>query len=66
MDFKAQIKQAPTVREGVQNFVDIGRLGREQSVLDRLQNNRIWNQLNDAEQSFSTNYVDGLKIRAGQ
>ncbi|VAW59637.1 hypothetical protein MNBD_GAMMA11-2265 [hydrothermal vent metagenome] len=66
IDFKTQIKQAPTVREGVQNFVDMGRLGREQSVLDRLQNNRIWNQLNDAEQSFSTNYVERLKIETGQ
>lgn len=66
LDFKTQIKQAPTVRGGVQNFVDMGRLGQEQSVLDRLQNNRIWNQLNDAEQSFSTNYVERLKIEAGQ
>jgi len=61
IDFRNSIKQAPSVRDGVQNFVDMGRLGREQSVLDRLQNNRIWNQLNDDERTFSINYVEGLK-----
>ena len=44
----------------------MGRIGREQSVLDRLQNNRIWNQLNDEERSFSIDYVERLKIEAGQ
>jgi len=66
IDFRNQIKQAPTVREGVQGFVDMGRLGREQSVLDHLQNNRVWNQLNNAERSFSIDYVERLRIGAGQ
>lgn len=66
IDFRNQIRQAPTVREGVQDFVDMGRLGREQSVLDHLQNNRVWNQLNDAERTFSVDYVDRLRIKAGQ
>ena len=66
IDFRNQIKQAPTVREGVQNYVDMGRLGREQSVLDHLQNNRVWNQLNDAERSFSIDYVERLRMEAGQ
>jgi hypothetical protein len=66
IDFRNSINQSDSVREGVQNYVDMGRLGREQSVLDRLQNNRIWNQLNDAEQSFSIDYVDRLKLEAGQ
>ena len=29
---------------------------REQMVLERLQNNRIWNKLNDAERQWSLNY----------
>jgi hypothetical protein len=66
IDFRNSINQAGSVREGVQNFVDMGRLGREQSVLDRLQNNRIWNQLNDAEQLFSIDYVERLRLEAGQ
>jgi len=32
---------------------------------NRLQKNRIWHQLNDAEQSFSTSYVERSKIKAG-
>nr|WP_281260967.1 RHS repeat-associated core domain-containing protein [Agarilytica rhodophyticola] len=66
LDFRNHIKQASSVREGVQNFVDMGRLGREQAVLDRLMNNRVWNRLNDAERSFSINYVERLKVEAGQ
>jgi hypothetical protein len=38
----------------------MGRLGREISVLERLQQNRIWNQLNAAEQKFSIEYVERL------
>jgi hypothetical protein len=66
IDFKNQIKQAPTTRAGVQKYVDKGRLGREQTVLDGLQNNRVWDQLNDAERSFSVDYVKRLRIEAGQ
>lgn len=66
IDFRNSINQADSVKEGVQNFVDMDRLGREQSVLDRLQNNRIWNQLNEAEQSFSIDYVERLRLEAGQ
>jgi hypothetical protein len=66
LDFRNQIKQSATTQEGIQNYIDIGRIGREQSVLNRLQNNRIWNQLNDAERSFSIDYVERLKIEAVQ
>jgi hypothetical protein len=66
LDFRNLINQASSIQEGVQNFVNMGRLGREQSVLDRLQNNRIWGQLNDAERNFSINYVEELKLKAGR
>lgn len=66
IDFKNQINQAPTIREGVQSYVDMGRLGREQSVLDHLQNNRVWSELNNMERSFSIDYVERLRIERGQ
>ena len=31
-----------------------------QSVLDRLQNNRVWKDLNEMEKNFSIDYVDKL------
>ncbi len=45
---------------GFDAYRDMGRVGREQSVLNRLENNRIWTQLNAREQSFSRGYVDDL------
>jgi hypothetical protein len=39
---------------GFEAYRDIGRPARESLVLDRLQSNRIWNQLNDAERNFSS------------
>lgn len=36
------------------------RATRELLVLNRLQNNRMWSNLNDAEKEFSINYVDEL------
>lgn len=38
----------------------MGRPAREQSVLDRLQNNRVWKDLNEMEKNFSIDYVDKL------
>lgn len=66
LDFKNRIRSAPDVRSGVQSYVDMGRIGREESVLNRLQSNRIWANLNEAEKDFSINYVDRLKSEGGQ
>lgn len=46
---------------GFEAYRDLGRTAREVSVLERLQGNRIWSQLNQAEQNFSINYVDRLR-----
>jgi hypothetical protein len=46
---------------GFESYRDLGRTAREASVLDRLQNNRIWPSLNRAEQDFSINYVERLR-----
>ena len=61
LDFKNKLAKSPTTKEGVQSFVEMGRFGREQSVLERLKNNRIWEALNDSEKKFSVNYVESLK-----
>lgn len=45
---------------GFEAYRDMGRLGREVSVLDRLQQNRVWSQLNTSEREFSINYVERL------
>lgn len=45
---------------GLKGYIDLGRAGREQLVLERLQKNRIWYQFNDAEHEFSINYVESL------
>ncbi|MBB5020608.1 hypothetical protein HNQ59_003933, partial [Chitinivorax tropicus] len=66
LDLRNQIKAADDVRSGVQAYVDMGRVGREEAVLNRLQGNRIWQQLNDAEKNFSIDYVNRLKKEAGQ
>ncbi|WP_236756383.1 hypothetical protein [Achromobacter pulmonis] len=66
LDFKAKIGAAEDVRSGVQAYVNMGRLGREESVLNRLQGNRIWQQLNSAEKEFSIGYVDRLKMGEGK
>ncbi|WP_029920626.1 zincin-like metallopeptidase toxin domain-containing protein [Nevskia soli] len=49
---------------GYDAYRDLGRYGREASVLERLQQNRIWDQLNPAEQDFSVNYVERLRVEA--
>jgi Metallopeptidase toxin 4 len=46
---------------GFENYSALGRVGRESSVLDRLQSNRIWGQLNSQEKTFSIDYVERLK-----
>ena len=38
----------------------MGRAAREVSVLERLQLNRIWSNLNTAEKEFSIDYVNRL------
>jgi hypothetical protein len=45
---------------GFEAYRDMGRAARESSVLDRLQQNRIWNELNNAEKDFSIDYVNRL------
>lgn len=41
---------------GVDYYVLFTPAQREQMVLDRLKNNRIWDKLNDAERDWSQNY----------
>ena len=45
---------------GYESFVELGRPGREALVLQRLQQNRSWNEFNAGEQAFSINYVERL------
>jgi RHS repeat-associated protein len=49
---------------GFEAYRDMGRLGRESSVLERLQQNRVWSGLNRSEQDFSISYVERLRIEA--
>jgi hypothetical protein len=53
---------------GFDAYRDLGGAGplqarylREVSVLERLQQNRIWGQMNQAEKEFSINYVERLR-----
>jgi hypothetical protein len=46
---------------GYEGYRDMGRTAREASVLDRLQSNRVWSQMNQAERDFSIGYVDRLR-----
>lgn len=46
---------------GFEAYRDMGRTAREASVLDRLKNNRLWPNLNQAEKDFSINYVERLR-----
>ncbi|MNM61247.1 hypothetical protein D3C81_725440 [compost metagenome] len=66
LDFKEKLNAADDIRSGVQSFVDMGRVGREEAVLNRLQNNRIWETLNSAEKNFSIEYVNRLKKEQGK
>jgi hypothetical protein len=45
---------------GFDAYNAMGRAGREASVLQRLQGNRIWGGLNEAEQAFSIQYPASL------
>lgn len=47
---------------GFENYFKMSRLDRERLVLERLQNNRVWNNLNEAERQFSIEYVNDLVI----
>ncbi|MDV4154771.1 RHS repeat-associated core domain-containing protein [Rhizobium brockwellii] len=46
---------------GFEAYRDTGRLGREASVLGRLQANRSWSAYTDAERQFSIDYVNRLR-----
>jgi hypothetical protein len=47
-------------KNGFEAYRDMGRATREASVLNRLQQNRVWNELNTVEKEFSVDYVDRL------
>lgn len=59
---KAKISAAEDVRAGVQAYVNMGRLGRQEAELKRLQENRIWQQLNAAKKELSVGYFDRLRL----
>ncbi len=46
---------------GKEKYISLSRYDREALVLDRLQKNRIWNELNEMEKDFSQKYVENLK-----
>ena len=46
---------------GFEAYRNLGRAGRERSVLERLQGNRIWGTMNEAEKRFSIDYATGIK-----
>lgn len=46
---------------GFEAYRNLGRAGREVSVLERLQGNRIWGTMNEAEKRFSIDYATGIK-----
>lgn len=60
------------VKHELSHWLDFKRLGydeysklstyqREKMVLDRLQNNKIWGDLNQLEKDFSLNYIEQFK-----
>jgi hypothetical protein len=46
---------------GFEGYIDLGRAGREMSVLNRLKRNRCWEQMNATERAFSIKYATELK-----
>ena len=46
---------------GFEAYKDLGRAGRAISVLERLQGNRVWGQMNEAERVWSIDYATGIK-----
>ena len=66
LDFRNSMNSAGDVKSGVQSFVNMGRLGREEAVLSRLQAGKSWQQMNTAERDFSIEYVNRLRREAGQ
>ena len=48
----------PTVLEKIPK---LSRFDREQLVLERLQKNRVWDDLNNFEKDFAIRYVEKLK-----
>lgn len=50
-------------RLGVEKYSQLSILEKEQMVLDRLKNNRVWQQLNIEEKAFSEQYVENIKIK---
>lgn len=50
---------------GMEKYASLTRLEKEQMVLDRLKNNRIWEEvLNKQEKKFSQKYVDKLRTES--
>ena len=47
---------------GFNNYAKLSKYEREKMVLDRLQTNRLWNDLNNFEKDFSINYVEKIKL----
>lgn len=47
-------------RLGYDGYVQLSRHERERMVLERLQNNRIWEEFNESEKQFSIDYVERL------
>lgn len=41
--------------------MELSTYQREKMVLERLQNNRIWEDLNQFEKEFSLNYIEQFK-----
>ena len=50
---------------GFEEYSKLSRHQRESLVLERLQKNRIWDDLNQLEKEFSVKYVDGILQKAG-
>ena len=46
---------------GLQGYINLGRTGRELSVLGRLQGNRLWGALTAEEQIWSIDYASSLQ-----
>ena len=46
---------------GFEAYAKLNRYERERLVLERLQNNRLWEGLNQSEKQFSIDYVERLK-----
>lgn len=46
---------------GIETYTSLSTLEKEQMVLDRLQKNRVWEQLTELERDFSKGYVKDIR-----